>query len=154
MIRCGPLIALLVCACPAAAAEARDNDRIPGPVMAHVVRVIDGDTILVDAVPWPAHSLRISVRLRCIDAAEMRSSCPAERRAARKARQRLEALALRGDHVLLTNISGGKYYGRVLADMAASPADLATAMLDGGLAIAYSGGRRERRDCGLWPEQP
>lgn len=129
-------------------------DQIPGPVMAHVVRVIDGDTIVVDAFPWPAHSLRISVRLRGIDAAEMRSSCPAERRTAQKARDLLETLTLQGDHVLLSNISGGKYYGRVLADVSVGQSNLATSLLGQGLASVYSGGRCEKLECALWPSEP
>lgn len=129
-------------------------DQIPGPVMADVVRVIDGDTIVVDAIPWPAHSLRISVRLRGIDAAEIHSSCPAERHTAQKARQLLETLALQEDHVWLTNISGGKYYGRVLADVSVGQSNLAATLLGKGLASAYSGGRRRKLECALWPQEP
>ena len=32
-------------------------DRISGPVEAEILRVIDGDTILVSAKPWPQQSV-------------------------------------------------------------------------------------------------
>lgn len=87
-----------------------------GPVEAHVLRVIDGDTFLAEALVWPGHTVRVNVRIRGIDAPEMRSKCAKEREAAHHARFLLEALI--GEMpVQVYNIGADKYYGRVLADV-------------------------------------
>lgn len=130
-------------------ADAAENRwrSIAGPVTAEVIRIIDGDTIEVDAHPWPGHAVRVSVRLRGIDTPERRSRCADERAAAQMARAELERLVAGFQTVELINVSGGKYYGRVLADMRAGSRDVASAMLESGLARAYQGGKRERPHC-------
>lgn len=120
---------------------------IPGPVPARVVRIIDGDTVLVDAHPWPGHAVRVSVRVRGIDAPEGRSPCQAERLAAHQARDELERLISAVSVISLMNVSGGKYYGRVLADLRAGDRDVAGAMLSSGLAKPYQGGKRPAGRC-------
>lgn len=131
-------LALLAAAClPAAAAEL-----FPGPVEARVLRVIDGDTFLAEALVWPGHSVTVSVRIRGIDAPEMRSRCAAEKAAARRARSALARLVGDGP-VSISAIGGAKYYGRVLADVAdARGRPVAAAMLRLGMARPYDGGRR------------
>lgn len=125
---------------PSSAASARET--VPGPVTATVEKVIDGDTLLVRATIWPGHSVRVSVRLRGIDAPETRSRCAAEREAALRAREALAAL-VGEDPVVLTVISGDKYFGRVLADVAGmAGAPLAEALLERGFVRPYRGGRR------------
>ena len=50
---------------------ARENairNVIEGPVEAELVSVIDGDTLLVTARPWPQHAISVLVRIRGIDA--------------------------------------------------------------------------------------
>lgn len=128
---------------------AADNQwrSIAGPVAARVVRIIDGDTLEVEAHPWPGHAVRVSVRLRGIDTPERRSRCPDQREAARLARNELERLVSGVATVELINVSGGKYYGRVLADLKAGPRDIATAMLASGLARPYQGGKRLKHHC-------
>lgn len=120
---------------------------IAGPVTAEVIRIIDGDTLEVDAHPWPGHAVRVSVRLRGIDTPERRSSCADERAAALLARAELERLVSGHPTVELINVSGGKYYGRVLADIRAGSHDVAAAMLESGFARAYRGGKRQRPHC-------
>jgi len=120
---------------------------IAGPVAAQIVRIIDGDTIEVDAHPWPGHAVRVSVRLRGIDTPERRSRCPEQRAAAQLARNQLERLVSGVPTVELINVTGGKYYGRVLADMKAGSRDIASAMLASGLARPYQGGKRREPQC-------
>jgi endonuclease YncB( thermonuclease family) len=112
-----------------------------GPIKARVIKVLDGDTFLAEAELWPGQSLRIHVRLRGIDTPERKARCSAERHMASAAR---EALARHlGDEVRISNIAGAKYYGRVLADVAAAGgADVSAQMLRDGLARPYAGGRR------------
>ena len=130
---------LLVAACtPAVAAKS-----FTGPVEAKVLRVIDGDTFVAEAQIWPGHSIRTSVRIRGIDAPEMRSRCEAEKKAARRSRAVLARLIGDGP-VTISAIGGAKYYGRVLADVAdARGRPVAAHMLGLGMARPYEGGKRE-----------
>lgn len=121
---------------------------IEGPVVAHVLRIIDGDTLLVRARPWPQYEIETYVRLRGIDAPEIRSPCAGERRAARHARHRLARLMPAATDVTLSRISGDKYFGRILADViTAEGVDAARELLASGLVETYSGGQRPRRVC-------
>jgi micrococcal nuclease len=114
-----------------------------GPVEAVVLDVLDGDTFLAEALVWPGHSVTINVRIRGIDAPEMKARCDAERKAAEKARAALAGLF--GDQpVAISNIAGAKYYGRVLADVATSGGQsVAPVLLGEKLVRPYGGGRRE-----------
>jgi len=142
-------ILALFAACPTVPAFSAESQwkSVPGPVPARIVRIIDGDTLVVDAHPWPGQAVRVSVRLRGIDTPERRSRCKSERLAADRARVELERLVEGIETLELINVSGGKYYGRVLADIKAGPRDIASAMLDSGLARPYQGGKRQRVKC-------
>jgi endonuclease YncB( thermonuclease family) len=120
---------------------------VAGPVRATISRVIDGDTFIADAHVWPGETVRVSIRIRGIDAPELHSRCTAERAAAEKARDALASLL--GDApVLISNIGGGKYYGRVLADVETfSGDDVGPALLREALVRPYHGGHR-RPYCG------
>ncbi|MBX3583882.1 MAG: thermonuclease family protein [Rhizobiaceae bacterium] len=116
--------------------------RVAGPVEATVLKVLDGDTFLAEAHVWPGHSVRINIRIRGIDAPEMKARCGAERIAANRARDALSGLLSAGP-VLISNIAGAKYYGRVLADvMTPNGEDVAPILLQDGLVRRYGGGRR------------
>ncbi len=137
--------ALIVASLPATA------EPVSGPVRAEVLRVIDGDTVLVRAAPWPGHSVEVSVRLRGIDAPEIRTRCAAEKSAGMAAAEALARL-LDGGDVRLTSIEGDKYFGRVVADLAtASGEDAADALRALGLVRDYGGGARSR-SCDAGPE--
>lgn len=124
-----------------AAGPAR-TETFPGPVSADVLRVLDGDTFVAAAKLWPGHVLTVSVRLRGIDAPEMRARCDGERRAAERARDGLAGL-IGGRSVVISNIAGAKYYGRVLADVTTPDGrDVAPAMVEMALARPYRAGRR------------
>ncbi len=139
------VLAVLLSAQPAAVAARREM--ISGPVEARVVRVIDGDTFVAEAHVWPGQRITVSVRIRGVDAPEMRSRCAAEKAAARKARAVLDRLLAEGS-VWISDISGGKYYGRVLADVTTEPGgDVASRLLDARLVAAYGGGRRVSFVC-------
>lgn len=143
------LLAAGVCALSMHAAVAGDGDFVRGPVEARVERIIDGDTFVAVAQVWPGHSVRVSVRIRGIDAPETKSRCASEREAGAAAREALEAL-FGGAPVAISNIGGGKYYGRVLADVTAHDGrGAAAALLGAGLARHYSGGKREAFCWGL-----
>jgi micrococcal nuclease len=124
------------------------RDEIAGPVSAEILRVIDGDTLLVAARPWPQQTVEVYVRIRGIDTPEMHSKCAAARRAAIDARQVLENLTDNSPQVQLTRISGDKYFGRILADVTLSDGrNPAQYMLGEGIAVAYDGGRKPKTPC-------
>jgi micrococcal nuclease len=114
-------------------------DTVTG-VLADVVKIHDGDSILVDAHPWPGMTIRINVRVRGIDSPEIRGKCEAEKKAARKARDRMAELVKGG--VRLENISLGKYAGRVVADAISKSGTVAVILINEGLARPYAGGKR------------
>ncbi|MDF1686062.1 MAG: thermonuclease family protein [Parvibaculaceae bacterium] len=117
-------------------------------VPASVVSVYDGDTLTVDAFPWPGQTQRTSVRINGIDTAEMRGKCPLEKEKARAAKARTIELA--GDAVTLVNIHLGKYAGRVVASVILQDGrDLATVLIDDGFARPYSGKGARKSWCHL-----
>ena len=148
-VRCLLALVMALLCNPATVTGAADSQwrSVAGPVSARIVRIIDGDTLEVEAHPWPSPSVRVSVRLRGIDTPERRSACADQRAAAQLARNELERLVGGYPTVELVNVSGGKYYGRVLADMKAGNRDIASAMLASGLARPYTGGKRHRPQC-------
>jgi micrococcal nuclease len=132
----------------AAAASSVAHDEIEGPVAAEILRVIDGDTLLVEARPWPQQTMEVYVRIRGIDTPEMHSKCAAVRRAGIDARQALEQLTASSPQVQLTQISGDKYFGRILANVTLSDGrNPAQYMLGEGIAVAYDGGRKPKTPC-------
>lgn len=144
---CLPASALLSAAVVALPLSAGASETLPGPVEADVVRVIDGDTFVAAARIWPGQRITVGVRIRGVDAPELNSRCGAEKAAARRSRAILEKL-LRNGTVLMRNISGGKYYGRVLADVTTGAGEaVGTALLARSAARPYGGGRR-RSYCG------
>ena len=115
---------------------------LPGPVPARVVRIIDGDTVIVRARIWLGQEVEIRVRLKGIDAPEANGRCAHERRLARRAGAYLRA-RIDGGAVRLTDIEYGKYAGRVVARLITQDGeDIAAALLKAGLARAYDGRRR------------
>jgi len=137
LILAGP-VALAFACLPASAAKL-----FRGPVEAVVIEVLDGDTFLAEALVWPGHTVRINVRIRGIDAPEMHARCEPERQAALRARDALKML-FADRPIAISNVSGAKYYGRVLADVATSEGvPVAPILLDEKLVRAYDGGRRQ-----------
>lgn len=131
-----------------AASGQATSRQIDGPVLAHLVKVVDGDTVLVEAMPWPDHKVSTYVRLRGIDAPELKSKCPTFRKAALLAKEELADLMDGQDIVSLTAISGDKYFGRVVADLALQDGMRpAQHLLDAGLVEAYQGRSKSKRPC-------
>lgn len=123
-------------------APACAKEFLRGPVEARVLSVVDGDTFRAAAHVWPGHHVTVNVRIRGIDAPEMKARCEIEREAALSARDALAAML--GETVSIANISGAKYYGRVLADVAtAGGAAVADEMLRLELVRPYDGRRRD-----------
>ncbi len=109
---------------------------------AEVLRIIDGDTFEVRVRVWPGLDVDTKVRLRGIDAAELHARCADELAKAQAARSALEAILAQGG-VTVSRVGVDKYGGRVGAAVATrGTTDVSAALLNGGFARAYDGGRR------------
>ena len=118
------------------------RDVIAGPIFADVQKVRDGDNIEVRAHIWPGQVVLVSVRLRGIDAPELRAKCANEKRMALNAKHAVEQL-VGSQQVKLLAVGGGKYFGRVLARvMTHDGIDVAKHLLQEKLVRKYKGGKR------------
>ncbi len=148
MIKHPLILALLITVTIVTVAQAREE--ISGPVAAEILRVVDGDTLLVEAQPWPQQRMEVYVRIRGIDAPELKSKCARIRDAGMDARQALEALTARSPKIQLTHITGDKYFGRIVANIILPDGrSAADDLLLAGLVRTYDGGRKPREVCDL-----
>jgi endonuclease YncB( thermonuclease family) len=108
---------------------------------AEVVRIIDGDTFVARMRTGPGGEVETRVRLRSIDAAELHARCSKELRLALAARAALQRLLADG-RVTLSHVGPDKYPGRIDANVSTRTNDISAAMLSGGFARTYDGGRR------------
>jgi endonuclease YncB( thermonuclease family) len=109
---------------------------------APVVRVIDGDTFEARVHVRPGLDVNTRVRLRSIDAPELHARCAREYLKAEAARVALQNILTSGG-VTLSQVGRDKYRGRIDAAVATRGiADVSAAMLKGGFARSYDGGRR------------
>jgi endonuclease YncB( thermonuclease family) len=129
---------------PAAETAPEPRTDLPrGALPAEVLRVIDGDTFEARVHVWPGIDITTKVRLRGIDAAELRARCPSELAQAEAARDALKAMLAEGA-VTVSAIGPDKYGGRVVADAGTRTiANVSAEMLARGLARRYGGGHRE-----------
>jgi len=134
---------------PAQSQTARDAEtiwkRAGNPEVRHpvdVIRTIDGDTFEARVHLWPGLDMTTRVRLRGIDAPELKASCPQELRMAEAAGVALRGLLDEGG-VSIYNIGPDKYNGRVVADAATKRTEnVSAALLAAGHARSYNGGHR------------
>lgn len=106
-----------------------------------VVDVYDGDTFTIADKPF---GLTWKVRIKGIDAPEVRSRCASERYAAQGAKARLVRLFRdSGNTVTLREIEHDKYGGRLLAHVVVGNGRLASrVMIHEKHARPYNGGRK------------
>ena len=109
-----------------------------------VIKVYDGDTFTVASKlvnnEFPIY--RFSVRLRNVDAPEIRGGSLHEKELALESRDALHQL-LFGRIVRLKNISTEKY-GRILADVYIDELHVNKWLLANGYAVPYDGGTKHR----------
>jgi endonuclease YncB( thermonuclease family) len=106
-----------------------------------VIRTIDGDTFEA-RVHLPGQEVMTRVRLRGIDAPELKAACPEELRMAEAATGALRDLLRQGE-VAIYNIGPDKYQGRVVADVATKQTgNVSAALLSAGYARSYNGDHR------------
>jgi len=116
---------------------------IRGPILARIVKVIDGDSFHAEVLVWPQVKVGVNVRIHGMDAPEMRGKCAVEKAAAAEAKQALKKL-LGGGLVYLERVSLAKYAGRVVSVVKTKAGvDVAAAMISGGHGRKYLGGKRK-----------
>lgn len=107
-----------------------------------VLRTIDGDTFEARVHLSPGLDPTTRVRLRGVDAPELKGACPQETQMAEAAGEALRGLLGEGE-VAIYNIGPDKYNGRVVADAATRRTDnVAAALIAAGHARRYGGGHR------------
>ncbi len=118
-----------------------------GSYDAEVVRIIDGDTIVVVANIWPRMSTYVHVRLRGIDTPEYRGAAICEKQLSKQATAYVTTLVSVGDWVTLKDVTLGKYAGRVVGNLVVRGKDLSTYMIKKGYAVPYNGGKKTKVWC-------
>jgi endonuclease YncB( thermonuclease family) len=109
---------------------------------ADLVRVIDGDTFVARVRVRPGFYVDTHVRLRDIDAAELHARCAREFAKAIAARAALERILADGN-ITISRVGRDKYPERIDASVATRhTTDVSAALLGGGYARRYDGGRR------------
>ncbi len=108
-----------------------------------VIRTIDGDTFLARLHFAQGGDLVTRIRLRGIDAPELKAACESELEKAEAATDALRDLLGQGG-VAVYNLGPDKYQGRVVADVATRrTANVSAALLAAGHARSYNGGHRD-----------
>jgi endonuclease YncB( thermonuclease family) len=103
---------------------------------------IDGDTFAARVHLEPGIDLNTRIRLRGIDAPELKGQCAQEIRMAEAAGNALNRL-LRDGAVTIYNIGPDRYPGRVVADVATTHTpNVSAALLGSGHVRSYTGGHR------------
>lgn len=125
---------------------------VPSFTTCKVVKVYDGDTVHVAALTGGSdRPSRFVVRLPGIDAPEIRSRDPMEKKTARYVQEELSKILL--GRIVKARVSGTDKYGRLLADLiiedpsgAAGTISVSAWLLDKGYATEYDGGKKSTND--------
>ena len=110
-----------------------------------VIRVIDGDTVAVNAsADMPPELADVKVRLRGVDTPEKggRAKCAEERAAGGAATAFTEAALAGASVVVVRDPAWGKWGGRVIADLVLDGRSLTSALIAAGHGRPYDGGKR------------
>ena len=110
-----------------------------------MVRVIDGDTVEVDASSdMPPELASIRVRLRAVDTPETwRPKCEAERQAGEAATAFTKAAIAKAGNVIVRDPTWGKWGGRVVASLILDGQALSQTLIAAGHGRPYDGGQRK-----------
>ena len=134
------LATVLFISIPPEYAASANSDASPA-YMSKVTRVIDGDTLEVQAMIWPKIVVSVSVRVAGVDTPEtFQPKCPEEKALGMKAKELVQKLFPPGSVALLRNVAEDKYSGRVIAKVYTTDGtDLAELLITHGLAKPYFG---------------
>lgn len=136
------LVSTIAAICVSASAWGAEQANPYRLYFAEVINVIDGDNLAVKVRLWPGLVAEYSVRVRGIDAPEIRRpSCEEERSWGDEAKAQLEKLYDVGSEVRLENVAYDSFSGRVLADVSRWRSDrwlyLKDEMVERGMAVFW-----------------
>ena len=108
-----------------------------------VVKVVDGDTVKVDAsADMPPELASINVRLRGVDTPETwRPKCDSERKAGRAATAFVKRRVAEAKSIVVRDPEWGKFGGRVIANLILDGRALSVLLIEAGHGRAYDGGK-------------
>lgn len=119
------------------------------------VRNYDADTITVNIpnVP-PIIGREVSVRVRGVDAAEIKGRNACEKDAAKKAKQFANQILTSAKRIDLRNIARDKYF-RILADIVVDGVSFSDLLRNRGMVVDYQGGHKDVQNwCDLDSRKP
>ena len=112
-------------------------------IIKQIVSVYDADTFRAALKDWLEYlGNDVGIRIRGIDAPEIRGKCPQEKTDAIKARDYVRQRLANADHIRLENIETGKYF-RLVADVYVDGHNLAETLVQLHYARPYDGGQRK-----------
>lgn len=129
------LLILILCISPCYARDYKD-------LTVTLVRVYDGDTIIVKVDNVPDVFEEISVRIHGVDCPEIRSKNVKIRELAIQARTFTQE-QLVNKKIVLKNIRRDKYF-RLLADIDGKDGSLSQSLIQSGLGVPYFGGKKTK----------
>ena len=107
----------------------------------------DGDTIKFDLPGLhPIIGKKINIRVNGIDTPEIRGKCEQEKYSAEQAREMVADILKDAEKIDLKNMERGEYF-RIAADVFADGESLAEMLVEAGMAIRYSGGKKTHNWC-------
>ncbi len=119
------------------------------------MRVIDGDTLVVNAYVWPQVTIEgASIRVLGIDTPELHGKCAREKAMAKQAKELMLEAFPAGTLVQLLGVKPDKYGGRFNARvLSADGQSWAQLLFDADLAAPYDG-QGPKRDWCAPPKPP
>lgn len=111
------------------------------------VRNYDGDTITFNLPGLhPIIGEKISIRVNGIDTPEIRGKCEKEKYDAQQAKEMVAEILKDAEQIVLKNMERGKYF-RIAADVIVDGENLSDMLIEAGMAVMYSGGKKADEWC-------
>ena len=111
------------------------------------LRNYDGDTITFNLPGLhPIIGEKISIRVNGIDTPEIKGKCDKEKYDAKQAKEMVADILKDAEQIVLRNMERGKYF-RIAADVIVNGENLASMLIEAGMAIRYDGGKKTHKWC-------
>ena len=111
------------------------------------VRNYDGDTVTFNLPELhPIIGEKISIRVNGIDTPEIRGKCEKEKYDAKQVKEMVADILKDAEQIVLRNMERGKYF-RIAADVIVDGESLGDMLIEAGVAVRYSGGKKTHKWC-------